>query len=479
MNTPSQHSPPLAIILGGGITGLTVAWLLRKNSNRRVIILEKSDQVGGLAQTFHKSGLNLDVGSHRIHEQYDKEIFETIQNLLGPDLLRRPRHGLILIQNVFLKYPPSILQICSSFGLPQSLRFIRDYIGATFFRLTHGDDRTSFESFAVRTVGKTLFKSFYWPYALKLWGIPANEMAHEPAMNRVKKFQLGAFAREILNLLKKQHGSYFYYPAKGIGQLSEKLKSLFLQNGGEIIYGTDIQPFQLNKGESIRAVTFLDKQGNRHELKSDTVISTIPIKSLHGMVCFSNEKNTPEIPLRWRSLRILYFFTFDKNPSKHETFYLPEPNFRVGRISDISKYSPQLNPKDDGDVLTMEYPCSEGDEIWEMTDAELMNIARSELIQLKLIRDTDSKPPTAFSRKVKNLYPIYDLGWQGRFQTVYDRLNSVPNLFMVGREALYLHCNIDHCMIMARELAIHLEKSQQKEEWNEKQKTFSLFQVKD
>ena len=59
-------------ILGGGITGLVLAYeLLKKGQN--VEILEKEAEVGGLAKTFYWKNREVDLGPHIYHTP-DKDI---------------------------------------------------------------------------------------------------------------------------------------------------------------------------------------------------------------------------------------------------------------------------------------------------------------------------------------------------------------------------------------------------------------------
>jgi protoporphyrinogen oxidase len=52
------------VVIGGGPAGLTAGYLLAK-ANRRVIVLEADDQVGGLAKTVEIDGYRFDLGGHR------------------------------------------------------------------------------------------------------------------------------------------------------------------------------------------------------------------------------------------------------------------------------------------------------------------------------------------------------------------------------------------------------------------------------
>jgi protoporphyrinogen oxidase len=222
------------VILGGGITGLTVAWELSKNSQLPVLLIEKNATTGGLAGSFHRRDRIFDFGSHRIHEQYDPEVLGIIWELLGDELLKRPRRGQIRIQGKFLNYPPAITQVLTSFGLAQGIRLVRDFLLSNNFffiphRATLPTPRTSFEEYATRAVGKSLYESFYRPYALKLWGVSPAGLSFEPAVSRVRKFELRAVWKELKNKATGATSHSFYYPARGFGQIAEKIQKYCLE----------------------------------------------------------------------------------------------------------------------------------------------------------------------------------------------------------------------------------------------------------
>jgi len=94
------------VILGAGITGLTAGWALSKSKGGNVVILEKSDLIGGLATTFTRNGFSFDLGSHRLHDGYDPEVGTLIRDLCGSDLIRRDRRGAHLPSAHTVAVPP-------------------------------------------------------------------------------------------------------------------------------------------------------------------------------------------------------------------------------------------------------------------------------------------------------------------------------------------------------------------------------------
>jgi protoporphyrinogen oxidase len=449
------------IILGGGITGLTAAWELSKHSKLPILLIEKNAGAGGLAGAFRRKDQNFDFGSHRIHEQYEPEVFRIIQDLLGDELLKRPRRGRIRIQGNFLDYPPAAVQILTSFGFAGGLRLLRDFLlSRNYFFFMHGragalNEHTSFEDYATRAVGKSLYESFYKPYALKLWGVPPAELSYEPAVSRVKKFEVRAVWNEVKKKVTRANAACsFYYPARGFGQIAEKIQERFIANGGEIIFDSSVERLELNGDSEIEAVHVRTAGAAPRRVPSKLFISTAPIDVLHRLVCSAQgSKESDGLGLSWRSLRILYLLTPDKIPSEHETYYFPESDVIFGRVSEPAKYSPFLHQTSGMSALVIEIPCTFDDEIWNMDDKVIAARCISELRKLKILSHTSRGASEHFSHKIKNLYPVYEFGWRENLDKALRRFNLIKNLYFVGRPALFLHCNVDHCMAMALKLA--------------------------
>ena len=59
------------IVIGSGIGGLTVAALLSRHGNKKVLVLEKHSVAGGFTHVFHRSNYEWDVGVHYIGRTSD------------------------------------------------------------------------------------------------------------------------------------------------------------------------------------------------------------------------------------------------------------------------------------------------------------------------------------------------------------------------------------------------------------------------
>jgi len=82
-----QQAP--IVIIGAGPAGLTAAYELAQ-AGRGVLVLEKLDEVGGLARTETYRGFSFDIGGHRFFTK-EPAVNRLWRTVLGADFLRRPR----------------------------------------------------------------------------------------------------------------------------------------------------------------------------------------------------------------------------------------------------------------------------------------------------------------------------------------------------------------------------------------------------
>ena len=91
-------------VLGGGLSGLTLGFLL----NQKGIdfeLLEKESECGGLIRSTIESGFTFDYGGSHILFSQDKEFLDFIINILGMNVVKNKRNTKILYNARYVKYP--------------------------------------------------------------------------------------------------------------------------------------------------------------------------------------------------------------------------------------------------------------------------------------------------------------------------------------------------------------------------------------
>src|ERR1700757_3121288 len=61
-----------AVIIGAGPAGLTAALEFLRRSNIRPIVLEASNDIGGISRTIRYNGNRMDIGGHRFFSKSDR-----------------------------------------------------------------------------------------------------------------------------------------------------------------------------------------------------------------------------------------------------------------------------------------------------------------------------------------------------------------------------------------------------------------------
>ena len=94
--------------------------------------------------------------------------------------------------------------------------------------------------------------------------------------------------------------------------------------------------------------------------------------------------------------------------------------------------------------MGLEYFCNEGDWMWSMTDEEFGKMGISEMVKMGLI-DSESDVIDFHVERVKKAYPAY-FDTYDHMDDLRAYLDTIPNLFCVGRNGQHRYNNIDHSM---------------------------------
>jgi protoporphyrinogen oxidase len=127
--------------------------------------------------------------------------------------------------------------------------------------------------------------------------------------------------------------------------------------------------------------------------------------------------------------------------------YVHDSNVKVGRIQNYNNWSPEMVPDPSTTCLGLEYFCTEGDIVWTMGDAALVDLARRELAALGLVDPSTVIDGTVV--RVKKAYPVYDDSYRRGLAIVQEFLTALPNLQLVGRNGMHRYNNQDHSMLTA------------------------------
>jgi protoporphyrinogen oxidase len=437
---------PVAIV-GAGPAGLTSAYELVKR-DVKPIVFEADDKVGGIARTEVYKGYRFDIGGHRFFTKVG-EVEKLWQEILGNDFIKVPRLSRIFYQNKYFDYPLSFKNTLSNLGPVGSGLILSSYIKAKLQALIDRPDPQTFEEWVTHCFGERLYKTFFQTYTEKVWGIPCSKIQAEWAKQRIKGMSLKA---AIINLLfgkttAKSLISEFDYPILGPGMMWERCQDLVEKKGGEVNLNTRVVRIERD-GDRIKKI-ITQHEGETEEISANHFISSMPVTALLQRL----DPPPPESVLHaarslsYRDFLIVSLIVDVEDLFPDNWIYIHSPDVKVGRIQNFKNWSPAMVPDQRKTCLGMEYFCSEGDEIWSMSDTELIDLATRELDSLGLVPASKVEDGTVIRQR--KAYPVYDRDYYGHLQVIQEYIETFANLQTVGRNGMHRYNNQDHSMLTA------------------------------
>jgi len=336
-----------AVIIGAGPAGLTAAYELSKQG-QHVVVLESDPQyVGGISRTVEYHGYRFDIGGHRFFSK-SREVEDLWTEILGADMLMRPRSSKIFYRGNFYAYPLKPLEALSQLGVLESALCVFSFLQA---RLRPVPKPKSFEDWVVNEFGERLFRTFFKTYTEKVWGMSCKEISADWAAQRIKGLTLGgAIKNALLPKRKLKDGTgvvktlidTFRYPRFGPGMMWEACAERVRALGGEVLLGRSVVACRFNAGSSEWSVTARTPEGALEEFRGEHLISSMPMRQLVAQI----EPRLPENALRSaNSLRYRDFLTVglilrERNRFNDNWIYVHDSNVRVGRVQNYKSWSP-------------------------------------------------------------------------------------------------------------------------------------------
>lgn len=450
-----SRSQVKAIIVGAGPAGLTAAYELSK-AGQPVLVLESDPEyVGGISRTVNYHGYRFDIGGHRFFSK-SHEVEDLWTEILGSDMLQRPRSSKIYYRGQFYSYPLKPFDALSKLGIIESALCVLSFLYA---RINPTSNPKSFEDWVVNQFGRRLFRIFFKTYTEKVWGMSCKEISADWAAQRIKGLSLATAIKNAV-LPKRQpkdRGQVvktlidtFRYPRLGPGMMWETCARKVRDMGGEILLGRTVIGCRFHPETTSWTVTARTADGRVEEYQGEHVISSMPVRQLVAQI----EPRLPEDALRSaNSLRYRDFVTVgvilrERNRFGDNWIYIHDPKVKVGRVQNYKSWSPEMVPAEKYCCYGLEYFCFEGDGLWTMPDEELLALARKELKQIGLAVGADVVDGCVIRQP--KAYPVYDDDYKSHVEVVRRAIEThCLNLHLVGRNGMHKYNNQDHAMMTA------------------------------
>ena len=487
-----------AVVVGAGPAGLTAAHELLEKTDVHPVVLEATDVIGGISQTVRYNGNRMDIGGHRFFSK-NKEVMDWWGRLMpvqgkrskddillglddkqlnngGPDpeqedrvILLRHRVSRIFFLRKFFDYPISLkLETFTNMGIVHTIKS-----GCSFLMsMVHKLPETSLENFYINRFGRHLYSLFFEGYTEKVWGVHPSKLGADWGSQRVKGLSVWTVIKDMVTkkLGKKNDAEaetslieQFIYPKLGPGQLWETVAKEVTDCGGELKMNAEVVKIHV-KENRVTSVDYRNGDGRIVNEPCDYLLSTMPIKDL--VAAISDVEVPDDVRRIAQELPYRDFITVGicvrkmkiENKTKIKTYknrvpdtwiYIQERDVKIGRLQVFNNWSPYLvNDYENTMWIGLEYFCTEGDELWTMQKDDFIEMAISELVKIDIIDREDVID--ACQVKIKKAYPSY-FGTYYELDKVKAYLDTIANLYCMGRNGQHRYNNMDHSMLTAFE----------------------------
>jgi protoporphyrinogen oxidase len=438
------------IIIGAGPAGLTAAVELCRRG-WPVTVCEQDALVGGIARTETYQGYHFDIGGHRFFTKIG-EVEKLWCDLLGDDFLTRPRVSRIYYGGKFYNYPLKAFNALFNLGLVTSFQVLVSYAQSKLFPYPRED---TFEEWVSNRFGKRLYQIFFKTYTEKVWGIPCSELGAEFAAQRIHGLSLPVAVwnalfgprrgKEVVKTLIEQ----FQYPRLGPGMMWRKAADFVEAHGGRVEVETAAVRLCHTGGRVTHVVVRHLATGLEASRPVESVISSMPLSELIAKL---DPPAPPEVlaaaaGLSYRDFISVVLIVDHPDLFPDNWIYIHSPGVKVGRIQNFKNWSPDMVPDPSKTSLGLEYFCTEGDDVWQLTDAALLDLGQRETVQLGLLKGAAVVGGTVVRQR--KAYPIYNATYAAYVNTMRQYLEGFQNLQTVGRNGLHKYNNQDHSMLTA------------------------------
>lgn len=490
-----------AVLIGAGPAGLTAGLELLRRTGVKPIVLEKSQEIGGISRTVKYKGNRMDIGGHRFFSKSDR-VMNWWLDMMPPEsteeateyisyqnkqraistggrghvsaatddrvMLIRNRKSRIYFLRKFFDYPITLSgRTLNNLGPVRTAK-----IGVSYAMSMANQIRPekSLEDFLINRFGRQLYLTFFKSYTEKVWGVPCDKISAEWGAQRIKGLSIATALKHIAKKAMQNKADIqqknvetsliekFLYPKLGPGQLWEYVAEHVREEGGEVLLGWSVDRI-LTDGDRVTGVEAIHESGDRRVFDADYVFSTMPMKELiRSLNCaVPDEVRQISEGLIYRDfitvgvlLKRLQIEEQSEQGGKllrDNWIYIQEPDVLVGRMQIFNNWSPYLVADPENTVwIGLEYFCYETDVLWKKSDQEMIALATEEMERIGVISNRDVLDAVVV--RVPKTYPAY-FGSYDRFPILRQFVDGFENLFLVGRNGMHKYNNQDHSMLTA------------------------------
>jgi protoporphyrinogen oxidase len=426
------------IILGGGLSGLTCGLTFIK-AGHEVVILEKEDELGGLARSYRKGPFTFDYGPHFL---FSPKAVEVLSSLLERDfsvelLKLKGFKGKMYFDHRYFNFPFEPKNLFSNIRRIKLPTILLNFL-ISQLNGVRNSDTVNVDTWIKGRVGEKLYEyTNLGHYIEKLYGLPPNQISRDWGIQKLKflnSLNFQSLTKKILSEGKAKQKCIFY-PPTGIDYLSVCLGEAIAKRGGKIHLQSEVLEVLWHKQQV--EIAFQNNDGTK-VITGDFIISTMPVNKLIEILRpVPSDLTDSAKNLRNRTLLALFLMINRQSVTKHGCIYFSEKRFPFKRMTEFRNLSAVTAPEGKT-ALCIEMTREQG----EVIHAEEIKEGIFKKVIFGLEKDLFLRESDVDDYILKTMpfaYPVYDLSYLGNLSRILSYLARFHNIVTLGRNGLFTY----------------------------------------
>lgn len=419
------------VIIGAGITGLSVAHHLEQQGCYDYALFEKEATIGGLCRSIRSDGFTFDYTGHFFHCTNLTTMQELQSIMQSSPMISHVRHSYVYSHETYTPYPYQT----NLYGLP--VQTIIDCITG-YIQRKKTYKNGNFDAWINHHFGTGLAQHFFFPYQEKIFDFPVTKLrtgwVQGVPQTTLEDILQGALQERKVHSIG--YNAHFWYPQYGgidhlVNALAATLKNHIATNGSVV-----------HIDQQKKTVAF----SNGHTEPYEYLVSTIPLN--HTLQLIGMHKQAKKL-LCNSVININLGIKQDDQICNKHWVYFPEKNytfFRIGLPHTLGSMAPEGCSSVSIEIATLE----------PLTHAKINTLKKAAIQQAcNILKIKTQDIITEQTLILPHAYVIYDI-W--REKHLADLLNMLAegSLYSIGRYGAWkyssMHDAITDGQVMAAQL---------------------------
>lgn len=447
-------------VLGGGISGLTVAYQLKK-LNKPFLLFEADDHLGGKVGSFKEAGFTCELGPNTVLVN-NPEIKSLLQDLgLWDDIIFPDEIAIksrFVLKNNKIEAIPTSLRTAVSSKL-FSLKTVFSLLKELKVPAKNDDKEESLAAFSRRRFGAQIFDDFITPFITGIYAGDPEKMSMSYTLSIMKEAEKehGSVIKGMMKKmkLKKLENEAAGLPKQKVFSFKNGLQDLIDKLSNEISDAAKVNTRikKISSTEGGYSISYLESNKEK-TLTVDAIVSALPSFSLSDVLKLEAPNLSSKLKRVNYTNAVVVHLGFNKKDLSFNKTAFGILSRKVEKVPFLgilfnSRFFPHTSKNKDQELITVICGGSRYPELVHKPDNEI----EEEVID-SLTEVLGLKAAPLFSKvtKWKNGIPQYELGYAQVEKEIVSFQEKNSNFYLLGN--YYKGISVSDCI----KNAIHLGK---------------------